>query len=84
MVYVFPAALPEVLWQHWRLSRLGVPAVVADAKYGTTVNYLYLGRLGIPTLARPNAVCSRSSRQPARCLVAREYAVYTKRNRFLG
>jgi hypothetical protein len=41
--------LGEVLWQHRRLSRLGVPAVVADAKYGTTVNYLYLGRLGIPT-----------------------------------
>jgi hypothetical protein len=26
------------------LCRLGVPAVVADAKYGTTVNYLYLGQ----------------------------------------
>ncbi|MBF6615010.1 MAG: IS1182 family transposase [Chloroflexi bacterium] len=41
--------LPEVLWQHRRLSSLGVPALVADAKYGTTANYLYLGRLGIPT-----------------------------------
>jgi transposase/IS5 family transposase len=41
--------LAEVLWQHRRLSRLGVPAVVADAKYGTTVNFLYLGQLGIPT-----------------------------------
>ena len=41
--------LAEVLWQHRRLSRLGVPEVVADAKYGTTVNFLYLGRLGIPT-----------------------------------
>jgi transposase len=41
--------LPEVLWQHRRLSRLGIPEVVADAKYGTTANYLYLGRLGIPT-----------------------------------
>jgi len=40
--------LAEVLWQHRRLSRLGVPAVVADAKYGTTVNYLYLGQLGTP------------------------------------
>jgi transposase len=40
--------LSEVLWQHRRLSRLGVPAVVADAKYGTTVNYLYLGQLGTP------------------------------------
>ena len=41
--------LAEVLWQHRRLSRLGVPAVVADAKYGTTTNFLYLGQLGIPT-----------------------------------
>ncbi len=41
--------LPEVLWQHRRLSSLGVPALVADAKYGTTANYLYLGRLDIPT-----------------------------------
>ena len=41
--------LGEVLWQHRRLSGLGVPAVVADAKYGTTDNFLYLGRLGIPT-----------------------------------
>lgn len=40
--------LPEVLWQHRRLSKLGVPAVVADAKYGTTVNYLYLGQFGTP------------------------------------
>lgn len=41
--------LAEVLWQHRRLSRLGVPEVVADAKYGTTDNFLYLGQLGIPT-----------------------------------
>ncbi len=41
--------LGEVLWQHQRLSRLGVSELVADAKYGTTANYLYLGRLGIPT-----------------------------------
>ena len=41
--------LTEVLWQHRRLSRLGVPEVVADAKYGTTGNFLYLGQLGIPT-----------------------------------
>ena len=41
--------LTEVLWQHHRLSRLGIPEVVADAKYGTTSNFLYLGRLGIPT-----------------------------------
>lgn len=41
--------LAEVLWTHRRLSRLGVPEVVADAKYGTTDNFLYLGQLGIPT-----------------------------------
>jgi hypothetical protein len=37
-----------VLWQHHRLSGLGIPAAVADAKYGTSFNFLYLGRLGIP------------------------------------
>ena len=42
--------LAEVLWHHRRLSRLGVPEVVADAKYGTTVNFLYLGQLGIPAI----------------------------------
>ena len=42
--------LAEVLWQHRRLSRLGMPEVVADAKYGTTGNFLYLGQLGIPTV----------------------------------
>jgi transposase len=42
--------LAEVLWQHRRLSRLGVPEVVADAKYGTTGNFLYLGQLGISTI----------------------------------
>jgi transposase len=41
--------LGEVLWQHHRLSGLGIPEAVADAKYGTTFNFLYLGRLGIPT-----------------------------------
>jgi transposase len=40
--------LSEVLWQHRRLSGLSIPATVADAKYGTTFNLLYLGRLGIP------------------------------------
>jgi transposase len=40
--------LAEVLWQHRRLSRLGVPEVVADAKYGTGPNYLYLDQAGIP------------------------------------
>jgi transposase len=42
--------LAEMLWQHRRLSKLGVPEVVADAKYGTTFNFLYLGRLAIPTV----------------------------------
>lgn len=40
--------LAEVLWQHRRLSKLGVPEVVADAKYGTGPNYLYLDQAGIP------------------------------------
>jgi hypothetical protein len=40
--------LGEVLWQHRRLSRLGVPELVADAKYGTGLNYLYLDQAGIP------------------------------------
>jgi hypothetical protein len=40
--------LAEVLWQHHRLSGLSFPEVVADAKYGTTFNFLYLGKLGIP------------------------------------
>ena len=38
-----------MLWQHHRLSGLGIPQAVADAKYGTSFNFLYLGRLGIPT-----------------------------------
>ncbi len=40
--------LAEVLWQHRRLSKLGVPAAVADAKYGTGPNYRYLDQLGVP------------------------------------
>jgi transposase len=40
--------LAEVLWQHRRLSRLGVPEVVADAKYGTGPNYFFLDQAGIP------------------------------------
>jgi hypothetical protein len=39
-----------VLWEHQRLSGLPVPEVVADAKYGTTANFLYLGQLGIPAI----------------------------------
>jgi transposase len=41
--------LAELLWLHRRFSGLGTEEVVADAKYGTTFNYLYLGRLGIST-----------------------------------
>jgi len=40
--------LTEVLWHHRRLSRLSVPEVVADAKYGTGPNYRYLDQAGIP------------------------------------
>lgn len=40
--------LAEVLWHHRRLSKHAIPAVVADAKYGTTLNYLYLEQAGIP------------------------------------
>ena len=40
--------LAEVLWQHRRLSRLGIPEAVADAKYGTGPNYRYLDQVGIP------------------------------------
>lgn len=39
--------LAEVLWQHHRLSGLKLGEVVADAKYGTSFNFLYLGRLGL-------------------------------------
>lgn len=45
--------LANVLWQHRRLSRLGVAEVVTDAKYGTAPNYEYLVLAGatafIPT-----------------------------------
>jgi len=39
--------LAEVLWQHRRLSGLGIPEAVADAKYGTGPNYRYLDQVGI-------------------------------------
>lgn len=39
--------LAEVVWQHRRLSGLKLREVVADAKYGTSFNFLYLGRLGM-------------------------------------
>lgn len=38
--------LGEMLWHHSRLSGLGVREVVADAKYGTIANYVYLRRAG--------------------------------------
>jgi hypothetical protein len=40
--------LAEVLWQHRRLSGLKLGEVVADAKYGTGPNYLYLDQAGLP------------------------------------
>ncbi|MBF6601330.1 MAG: IS1182 family transposase, partial [Dehalococcoidia bacterium] len=39
--------LAEVLWHHRRLSKHAVRAAVADAKYGTTDNYLHLDQAGI-------------------------------------
>ena len=39
--------LGEVLWQHRRLSRVPFREVVADAKYGTMANYLYLHQAGL-------------------------------------
>ena len=40
--------LPDVLWHHRRLSKQAISAAVADAKYGTTLNYLHLEHAGIP------------------------------------
>ena len=39
--------LGGVLWQHSRLSYLPLRDMVADAKYGTMANYLYLHRAGL-------------------------------------
>ena len=39
--------LGEVLWHHRRLSHLPCRDVVADTKYGTMANYLYLHQAGI-------------------------------------
>jgi hypothetical protein len=39
--------LGEVLWHHRRLSHLPVRDIVADAKYGTMTNYLYLHQAGM-------------------------------------
>lgn len=45
--------LADVLWEHRRLSHLGIDEVVADAKYGTAANYEHLDQAGatafIPT-----------------------------------
>jgi len=45
--------LGEVLWEHRRLSKLPTPEVVADAKYGTATNYLYLHKAGITAFIPP-------------------------------
>ena len=37
-----------MFWHHRRLSKQAISAAVADAKYGTTLNYLYLEHAGIP------------------------------------
>jgi transposase len=39
--------LDEVLWHHRRLSHLPIRDIVADAKYGTMTNYLYLHQAGM-------------------------------------
>ena len=39
--------LGEVLWHHRRLSHLPIRDIVADAKYGTMTNYLYLHQAGM-------------------------------------
>ena len=39
--------LGEVLWHHRRLSQLPLADVVADTKYGTMANYLYLHQAGL-------------------------------------
>ena len=45
--------LREMLWHHSRLSGLGVREVVADAKYGTIANYVYLRRAGMMAYIPP-------------------------------
>ncbi|MDA0770562.1 MAG: transposase [Chloroflexi bacterium] len=39
--------LGEVLWHHRRLSHLPIQDIVADTKYGTMTNYLYLHQAGM-------------------------------------
>ena len=43
----------EVLWDHTRLSRLPLREVVADAKYGTMANCLYLHQAGLRAFIPP-------------------------------
>lgn len=45
--------LDEMLWHHSRLSRLPAKEAVADAKYGTTANYLSLHQAGIAAFIPP-------------------------------
>jgi transposase len=45
--------LGEVLWEHRRLSGLPVSEVVADGKYGTVANYVYLRKAGISAFIPP-------------------------------
>ena len=52
--------LGEVLWQHRCLSRLPLREVVADAKYGTMANYLYLHKAGLSAFIPPR----QRKRQP--------------------
>ncbi|MFQ6059334.1 MAG: transposase [Anaerolineae bacterium] len=45
--------LGEMLWAHRPLSKLPIPELVADAKYGTATNYLYLHKAGIRAFIPP-------------------------------
>ncbi len=45
--------LGEMLWQHSRLSGLPVKEVVADAKYGTIANYVFLRNAGMTAFIPP-------------------------------
>jgi transposase len=52
--------LGEMLWQYTRLSRLPLREVVADAKYGTIANYVYLQKAGLSAFIPPR----QRKRQP--------------------
>jgi len=45
--------LGEVLWEHRRMSKLPTSELVADGKYGTASNYLYLHKAGIRAFIPP-------------------------------